>query len=118
MDNSDSESTVHQLIHGSAELGGAAVGGALGFFAAGPAGGRPPKLQKVFRLRIEGCLHSVDIFGDRLVYSRGRIEAPLSCFPSSLPTEAATIPIQLMAYRSDRRGVKPIATLALRGRSK
>ena len=45
----------------------------------------------------------------------GRIEAPLSCFPSSLPTEAATIPIQLMAYRSDRRGVKPIATLALRG---
>ena len=46
------------------------------------------------------------------------IEAPLSCFPSSLPTEAATIPIQLMAYRSDRRGVKPIATLALRGRSK
>ena len=38
MDNSDSESAVHQLIHGSAELGGAAVGGALGFFAAGPSG--------------------------------------------------------------------------------
>jgi hypothetical protein len=34
-------------------------------------------------------------------------------FPFSLPIEAATIPIALMAYRSDRRGVKPITPLAL-----
>lgn len=34
-----------------------------------------------------------------------------------LSNEAAPIPIDMMAYRSDRRGVKPIATLALRGRS-
>ena len=32
-----------------------------------------------------------------------------------LPTEAATIPIAMMAYRSDRRGVKPITDVALRG---
>lgn len=34
----DSDSPVRRLIHGSAELGGAAVGGALGFFAGGPVG--------------------------------------------------------------------------------
>lgn len=33
-----SDSHVRRLIHGSAELGGAAVGGALGFFAGGPVG--------------------------------------------------------------------------------
>jgi hypothetical protein len=27
------------------------------------------------------------------------------------PTEAATIPIELMAYRSDRRGEKPVTSV-------
>ena len=38
MPGNDPDSPLRRLIHGSAELSGAAVGGALGFFAGGPAG--------------------------------------------------------------------------------
>ena len=38
MHGNDPDSPLRRLIHGSAELSGAAVGGALGFFAGGPAG--------------------------------------------------------------------------------
>lgn len=38
MPDKDADQPVRRLILGSAELGGAAVSGALGFFAGGPAG--------------------------------------------------------------------------------
>lgn len=38
MPDNDADLPLRRLIRGSAELGGAAVGGALGFFAGGPAG--------------------------------------------------------------------------------